>query len=146
VQATQTRSAPTPTDPISQFFSNLAQPGHLAPLEGESATVRFDVKDGKTAEQWYVTVHDGDVTVTRRDDPADAIVTAERPHLEAIMAGQMNATAAVLRGVLNLEGSMAALVMFQRCLPGPPGSTGRAASISSQTVMAKHNQKPRRPA
>ncbi len=147
--ATKTQSAPTATDPISQFFVDLAQPGHLATLESQSATLRFDVKDGASKdgasmEHWYLTVHDGDVTVAQKNDHADAVVTVERPQLEAIVAGQMNATAAVLRGVLNCEGSMAALVMFQRCLPGPPGSTGRAAPISSQTVMSWHEQKPRR--
>jgi putative sterol carrier protein len=144
VPATQTRSAPTAPDAISQFFADLAQPGHLATLESESASLRFDVKDGASVQHWYVTIHDGDVAVTRRDDPADAVVTADRPNLEAIMSGQMNAMAAVLRGILDCQGSMAALVMFQRCLPGPPGSTGRAAPISSQTVMGSHDQKPRR--
>ncbi len=141
---TKNPSAPTGPDAIGQFFADLAQPGHLATLESESASLRFDVKDGASVQQWYVTVHDGDVAVTHRGDPADAVVTTDQPHLEAIMSGQMNAMAAVLRGVLDCQGSMAALVMFQRCLPGPPGSTGRAAPISSQTVMASHNQKPRR--
>jgi SCP-2 sterol transfer family len=144
VPATKNPSAPTAPDAISQFFADLAQPGHLATLESESGSLRFDVKDDGSVQHWYVTVHDGDVAVTRRGDPADAIVTADRKHLEAIMSGQMNAMAAVLRGVLDCQGSMATLVMFQRCLPGPPGSTGRAAPISSQTVMASHNQKPRR--
>ncbi len=146
VPATQTPFAPIAADPISQFFADLARPGHLATLESESATLRFDVKDGASVQQWYVTVHDGDVSVTRQDGPADAVVTVDRPHLEAITRGAMNATAAVLRGVLSCEGSMAALIMFQRCLPGPPGSAGRTAPIGSQTVMAQHHQKPRRPA
>jgi SCP-2 sterol transfer family len=145
VPATKNPSAPTAPDAISQFFADLAQPGHLATLESESGSLRFDVKDGASVQQWYVAVHDGDVAITRRGDPADAVVTADRPHLEAIMSGQMNATAAVLRGVLDCQGSMATLVMFQRCLPGPSGSTGRAAPMSSQAVMASHNQQPRRP-
>jgi putative sterol carrier protein len=146
VPATQTRSAPTAADPISQFFTSLAQPGHLATFESESATLRFDVKDGASVQRWHITVDDGDVTVTRRTDPADAVVTADRPQLEAIVTGRVNATAALLRGVVTCEGKMAALIMFQRCLPGPPGSKGRVAPITSQTVMAQHQQKPRRPA
>jgi hypothetical protein len=63
-------------------------------------------------------------------------VHIERPHLEAIVSGRLNAQAALLRGLLTCEGSMAALIMFQRCLPGPPGSTGRVAPISSQAVTA----------
>jgi len=65
----------------------------------------------------------------------------DRPHLEAMVTGRLNAQAALLRGLLTCEGSMAMLIMFQRCLPGPRGSTGRVAPISSETVMAQ-----RRPA
>jgi SCP-2 sterol transfer family len=146
VATTTARSAPRAADPISQFFTGLAQPGHLATFESESATLRFDVKGGPSVQRWHVTVDDGDVTITRRADPADAVVTAEAPQLEAIVTGRVNATAAVLRGLLDCQGSMAALIMFQRCLPGPPGSKGRVAPISSETVMAQHDQKPRRPA
>jgi hypothetical protein len=139
------RSAPPAPDAISQFFSCLTEPGHLATFESENATVRFDVKDGASVQRWHVTIHDGDVAVARRGGTADAVVTTGRPQLEAIVTGQVNAMAALLRGLLTCEGSMAALMMFQRCLPGPPGSTGRVPPITSQTVMAQHNQKPRRP-
>jgi putative sterol carrier protein len=146
VSPTQTRSAPTEAGPISQFFDDLTQPGHLATLESERATLRFDVRDGSSVQRWYVSVHDGDVAVTHQNAPADAVVTIDRPHLEAIVSGRLNATAALLRGLLTCEGSVAAVMMFQRCLPGPPGSTGRVAPITSQTVMAQHDPSQRRPA
>ena len=135
----------TSADPITDFFTSLTEPGHIATFEREFATLRFDVGDspGVSAgvEYWYVTVHDGDVTVTRQKSAADAIVRISRPYLEAIVTGRMNAQAANLRGLLTCEGSMAALMMFQRCLPGPPGSTGKVAPISSQTVMAQRRPK-----
>jgi alkyl sulfatase BDS1-like metallo-beta-lactamase superfamily hydrolase len=130
-------------DPISQFFANLAAPGHLATFEGHSATLRFDVHDGGQVQHWYVVVNDGDVAVTHQDavtrqnKGADAVIHVDRAPFEAIVTGRMNAMAALLRGVLTCEGSMAALMMFQRCLPGPPDSTGRVAPIGSQTVMAQ---------
>jgi hypothetical protein len=124
-------------DPISQFFADLAAPGHLATFDGDSATLRFDVHDGGQVQHWYVAVTDGDVAVSRQNKAAEAVIHVERPTFEAIVTGRMNAQAALLRGVLTCEGSMAALMMFQRCLPGPPGSTGRVAPISSQTVMAQ---------
>jgi len=130
-------------DPISQFFANLAAPGHLATFESHSATLRFDVHDGGQDQHWYVAVNNGDVAVnrqnavTRQNRGADAVIHVDRPPFEAIVTGRMNAMAALLRGVLTCEGSMAALMMFQRCLPGPPDSTGRVAPISSQTVMAQ---------
>ncbi|HEY2506127.1 MAG TPA: SCP2 sterol-binding domain-containing protein [Streptosporangiaceae bacterium] len=128
-------------DPISQFFAEFAAPGHLATFEGDSATLRFDVDDDSQVQHWYVAVRDGDVAVTRQTDAADAVIQVDRPIFEAIVTGRMNAQAALLRGVLSCAGSMAALMMFQRCLPGPPGSTGRVAPITSQTVMAQRRPK-----
>jgi SCP-2 sterol transfer family len=145
VVTARSRSASAPSDPISQFFADLAQPGHLATFESESATLRFDVPDGSRTERWYVAVNDGDVSVARQGGQTDAIVTTGRPVLEAIVAGRLNAQAALLRGLVQCQGSMAALMTFQRCLPGPPGSRGRVAPISSATVTAQHNVKQRRP-
>jgi SCP-2 sterol transfer family len=123
-------------DPVSRFFASLAEPGRISTFEGESASLRFDIGSGSGGhrERWRVQVTDGEVAVTRASAPADAVVHIERPHLEAIVTGRLNAQAALLRGLLTCEGSVAALIMFQRCLPGPPGSTGRVAPISSQTV------------
>ncbi|MGI9007787.1 MAG: SCP2 sterol-binding domain-containing protein [Streptosporangiaceae bacterium] len=129
-------------DRVGHFFQRLAAAGHVATFEGQPpVTLRFDLTDGTAADRWYVTVSNGDVEVTQRDRPADAVARTERRHFEAMAAGTMNAQAAMLRGLLACEGSMAALVMFQRCLPGPPGSTGRVAPISGATVTAE-----RRPA
>jgi len=144
--------------PIDRFFGGLAEAGHIATFERETATIRFDLLDRENlddqnrdrherVEHWYLTMADGEVTVTRQDwpaddrpaddRPADAIVRARRPDFEAIVTGRLNAQAAILRGLATCEGNMAAVVMFQRCLPGPPGSTGRVAPISARTVMAQ---------
>jgi SCP-2 sterol transfer family len=140
VTTTQARSAPAEADPISQFFDDLARPGHLATFESESATIRLDVPGGDArVDRWFITIHDGDVSVTHNRGPADAVVTIARPAAVQMVTGRLNAQAAMLRGLLTCEGSMAACMMFQRCLPGPPGSTGRVAPISSAAVMAKHD-------
>jgi SCP-2 sterol transfer family len=134
-------------DPIAQFFAILAE-GHHATFAGESATLRFDIAEGRgdngrdgagsgKIERWRLAVSDGDVTAARQDGPADAVVHVHRPYLEEMVTGRLNAQAALLRGLLTCEGSMAALMMFQRCLPGPPGSKGRVAPIAGQTVMAQ---------
>jgi SCP-2 sterol transfer family len=131
-------ASPKPgADPISKFFASLAAPGQIATFAGESATLRFDVTSGSKMQHWHLTISNGSVSVTRDNSPADAIVQLERPYLEDIVTGRLNAQAAMLRQVLTVDGSMAALMMFQRCLPGPRGSTGRVAPISSQTVMAQ---------
>jgi hypothetical protein len=122
---------------VREFFGQLAQPGRVTTFEGESATLRFDVVDGERVDRWHVTVADGDVTVTRRNAPAAVVVRLNRPDVEAIVTGRMNAQAALLRGLLTYEGDVANLMMFQRCLPGPPGSTGRVVPISSRAVMSE---------
>jgi hypothetical protein len=133
-------------DPVTQFFAALDEPGHLATFEGNSATVRFDVlgqKDlgEKTVERWHVSITRGDVAVTHGSEPADATVRIDRRHLAEMVTGRLNAQAAFLRGLFTVAGSVGALMMFQRCLPGPPGSTGRVAPISSKTVMAQRGMK-----
>lgn len=122
---------------MREFFGQLAQPGRVTTFEGESATLRLDVVDGERVDRWHVTVADGDVTVTRRNAPAAVVVRLNRPDVEAIVTGRMNAQAALLRGLLTYEGDIANLMMFQRCLPGPPGSTGRVVPISSRAVMSE---------
>jgi len=131
------RSASLASDPVTRFFAVLAQPGHLETFEGESATLRFEVLDGERVDRWYLTVANGDVTVARRNGPADVVVRIKRPDMEAMLTGRLNAQAALLRGLLGFDGDVAALMMFQRCLPGPPGSTGKVAPITSKTVMAE---------
>ncbi len=124
-------------DPISEFFLLLEDPGRISTFEGESASLRFDVGNGAATDRWRVQVTDGKVTVSRANAAADAVIKIGRPQMVALVTGRLNAQAAILRGLLVCEGSMAALVMFQRCLPGPPGSVGRVAPISSQTVTAQ---------
>jgi hypothetical protein len=128
-------------DPVTQFFAALDEPGHLATLEGDSTVIHFDVLDGKKVERWHVSITRGEVAVTHSAGPADATVRIDRGHFEAIVTGHLNAQAAFLRGLFACEGSVGALMMFQRCLPGPPGSTGRVAPISSKTVMAERGTK-----
>ena len=128
-------------DPVTQFFAALDEDGHLATLDGDSTVIRFDVLDGKKVERWRVSIARGEVAVTHSADPADSTVRIDRGHFEAIVTGHLNAQAAFLRGLFVCEGSVGALMTFQRCLPGPPGSTGRVAPISSQAVMAGRRTK-----
>lgn len=128
-------------DKVGRFFQRLAESGHVATFEGHPpVTLRFDLVDGDATDRWHMAVSNGDVKVSRRGGPVDAVARLERRHFEAMATGRMNAQAAMLRGLLACDGSMAALVMFQRCLPSPPGSTGRIAPISGKTVTAQKNR------
>jgi putative sterol carrier protein len=122
-------------DPVAAFFDGLRRQAHVPTFEEENATIRFDAVTGNTIERWRVTVADGDVGVTRQNLAADSVVRMRRADLAAMVTGKLNAQAAVLRGLIATEGKLAAFMMFQRCLPGPPGSTGKVAPISGTTVM-----------
>jgi putative sterol carrier protein len=124
-------------DPLACFFDALADRGHEGVLAGESATLRFDVAEGETSQRWYVTVTNGDVSVSHKRSRADAVVRADSVSLTAVVSGRSNAMAAMLRGLLVVEGDWAPLAMFQRILPGPPDSKGRVDPISREMVMAQ---------
>jgi hypothetical protein len=135
------RAGPAAADPVTRFFAALDQPGHLATFEGESAAIRLEVLDGTKVDRWHVAITRGDVAVTHGGGRADATLRIERRYLQALVTGRLNAQAAYLRGLFVFSGSVGALMMFQRCLPGPPGSSGRVAPISSQAVMAERGMK-----
>jgi putative sterol carrier protein len=126
-----------PQDLIAEFFCGLAEQSKVPTFAGQSATLRFDIGDDDgNVERWHVAVDKGKATVSRQHKAADAVVRVNRREVEALVTGRMNAQAALLRGALECEGSLAALMMFQRCLPGPPGATGRVEPIDSATVMS----------
>jgi len=128
---------PDAADPVGEFFTALGRQRHIATFERESATLRFDIADGERVRRWLVIVDNGTVAVSHRNGRADAVVRMRRADAEAIVTGRINAQAAMLRGLIACQGSVGALTMFQRCLPGPPDSTGRVAPITSEQVMAE---------
>ncbi|RZU49399.1 SCP-2 sterol transfer family protein [Krasilnikovia cinnamomea] len=118
-------------DPISDFFEDLSQRKHDPRLSHVTATVRFDIVDGRQTDSWRLVVRDGQLEVEPGDGAADATVTAERTVFEGLVSGTVNAMAALLRGELLLEGNANLIVSVQRLFPGPPG--GR----SPRTIPAK---------
>ena len=112
-------------DPTADFFDELARRGHEPLLAKGTGTLRFDLVDGKRTERWLVTVKKGDIGVSHRNVQADCVVRADRALFEAIARGEQNAMAAILRGSVDVEGSVGLLVLFQRLFPGPPRSRRR---------------------
>jgi putative sterol carrier protein len=71
-------------------------------------------------------VDKGDVEVKHKGGEADCVMRADRKVFEGMIAGRVNAFAAVLRGAVTVEGDPTLLVLLQRVLPGPPNAKGRA--------------------
>lgn len=112
-------------DAVAEHFDALAARGHEPLLEKITATLRFDILNGKRTERWFLTVKKGDVAVSRRNVRADTVIRGQRPLLERLLSGKANAVAAMLRGELSVEGRPELLVQFQRLLPRPGGTRSR---------------------
>jgi putative sterol carrier protein len=119
------------TDPTVEFFGELAERGHDPLLEHVKGTMRFELADGKRVDRWFLTVDKGDLDVSRRNRSADCTFRVNKALFDGIAGGEVNATAAVLRGAVAVDGDWKLLVMFQRLLPGPPGKRGRRRNSSN---------------
>ena len=108
------------TDATTQFFEDLDARGHEPLLEKATGTLRIELLNGKRRARWLVTVKKGDVAVSHANAKADCVVRMDQALFEQIVTGKENATAALLRGLLAVEGNPQLLVLFQRLFPGPP--------------------------
>jgi hypothetical protein len=115
-------------DAIERFFAGLAGRGVEPLLKGASGTLRFDLANGSRVDRWYVSVTKGDVEVSHRNAAADAVIRADRGLFERVVGGRVNATAALLRGVLEVDGDLGLLMLFQRLFPGPPRARRRSTT------------------
>ena len=106
--------------PTAEFFDELKRKGREPLLKGESGTLRFDLLDGERVEHWSVVMASGDVTVSRRRGPADAVVRLRKETFDGMVSGRVNAMAATLRGEIVPEGDLGLVMLFQRLFPGPP--------------------------
>jgi predicted lipid carrier protein YhbT len=106
-------------DSTSRFFSRLEDRG-TDPRAGRArGTVRLELEDG---EHWYVTLNRGALGVSHEAADADCTVRTDRATLEGMVEGRVNATAALLRGLVHAEGDVELLIYLQRLFPSPPGA------------------------
>jgi SCP-2 sterol transfer family len=120
------------SEPIEEFFERLTRgvPDRLRRADG---SLRIDLTSGTTTERWFVTMHEGDVSVSHRNAKADSVIRTSKDQFEGMITGRVNAMSAALRGVVSLEGDPTLLVLFQRALPGPPSTaTGQGAAATGR--------------
>jgi putative sterol carrier protein len=115
------------TTATATFFEDLGRTGHVPLLQRVRGTMRFDLDADGSIEHWYVSVDKGLVKVSRRKATADAVVHADRALVDDIVQGRVNATAALLRGLIFVEGNLGLIMVFQRLFPGPTKAQGPAA-------------------
>jgi hypothetical protein len=106
----------------AEFFEQLGRRGHEPILEEMTGTIRFDLTDERGTDQWFVTITDGDVRVSRGDHPADCVLHARRAVSDQMATGQLHPLPAWLRNLFWLEGNASLFRVFTTIFPGPPGA------------------------
>lgn len=106
-------------DPTSMFFERLEECGAESRAGRVRGTVRVEVEDG---ERWCVTFDRGALGVSRDVLDAECVVRTDRATLDGMVEGRVNATAALLRGLVQAEGDVELLIYLQRFFPSPPGA------------------------
>ena len=87
-------------EPTREFFKRLAEQ-HQPPLESMMGSVRFDIADGERTEHWLPADPQGRYRRVPQGRRADCVISADIATFDAILAGRMNAMAAVLRGAVG---------------------------------------------
>ena len=122
------------TDTTEAFFDELAHRGYEPRAANMRGSVRLDLRRGKRTERRLVSVDGGDIAVSRTNAPADAVVRMDEALFEALVRGEANAMAAMLRGALTIEGDRGLLLLFQRLLgPATPREAPSEASTARST-------------
>jgi putative sterol carrier protein len=97
-----------------EFFDDLSSREHEPLLERVDATVRFDVVDGEHTEHRLTRINHGHISVSAEYGAADCAMRADRSAFDAIVGGRISGMAALLRGVLTVDGDPELLVLSQR--------------------------------
>lgn len=105
-------------DATEQFFDELATRGHEPLLQKASGSVRIELVDGKRVDRRLIEIARGDIAVSRRTARADCVLRMEKALFDGIVTGRVNATAALLRGAMRVEGDVQLIVLLQRLFPG----------------------------
>jgi predicted lipid carrier protein YhbT len=112
------REAIVGDEPASTFFQRLGERGTEPRAGRVRGTVRVEVEDG---DRWCVTFDRGALGVSRDALDAECVVRTDQATLEGMVEGRVNATAALLRGLVQAEGDVELLIYLQRFFPSPPG-------------------------
>jgi predicted lipid carrier protein YhbT len=123
------------TDPTTAFFDELASMGDVPLLHSTSGTIRIDLIDNSDIVRWYITIERGNVKVSHRNAKADAVMRTEKKLFDGMAKGTVNATTAMLRGVLGLEGDLGLVASLARMLPGPPRSLASFLERQKETAQ-----------
>jgi hypothetical protein len=116
-------------DPVNAFFDELAQRGHDQLLCRGESVGRFEVVQGDRVDRWLIIIKGGHIAVSRDDmGEPDWVMRAQRDDFIQILAGELSALAALVRGKLyvDIHGGTQSFALLNRLFAGPPDSRKRA--------------------
>jgi putative sterol carrier protein len=110
----------------SGFLTALASAEHDSSLGRADGALRIELERNGKTERWFLEVHQGEVTVSRKRVPYDGTIRTTGELFDRMASGEANAMTALLRGEIQVEGDAELLVLVQRLFPSPPRrSTGK---------------------
>jgi putative sterol carrier protein len=113
---------------LEEFTAQLGLRGHVRLLERTSGTVLCELDDDGRTERWYVNVKRGDVSLAKSlpkgASAPDCTLRTTAATFKAIRTGQLNLMAAILRGLLSIEGKVALAVALQGLFDPSIGAAG----------------------
>jgi putative sterol carrier protein len=119
-------------DELEEFTEQLGYRGHLKLLERQSGAVLIELEDDGRTERWYVNVKRGDVSLSKSlpegVSAPDCVLRTKASTFKAVRTGELNLMAAVLRGLLSIEGNVALVVALQGLFRPSAGAAGQAAA------------------
>jgi putative sterol carrier protein len=117
---------------MDEFHDELGERRHVRLLERTSGTVLVELEDDGRTERWYVNVRRGDVTLSKSMPKGasrpDCVLRTKASTFKAIRTGELNLVAAVLRGLLSIEGKVALAVALQGLFRPSVGAAGEAVA------------------
>jgi putative sterol carrier protein len=106
----------TTGDQVAAFFDDLGGPEYEPMLRNVSGTVRVDLASGKSTERWLVAIRKGNLAVSRRNVAADTVIRMNKRLFEALVEGETNLFAAMLRGEIEIDGDYGLMIVLRRLL------------------------------
>jgi putative sterol carrier protein len=103
------------TSQTTQLFDRLGRREYEPLLRRANGVMRFDIVDDDGREDaWCVAIDHGHVAVSQQAATYDARLRAPRALFVQIATGDANATSAMLRGAIEVEGEWRLIVLAQR--------------------------------
>jgi hypothetical protein len=120
------------SDPVGEFMERLGEQGFDPRLGHIKGTIRIESQRSNRVEHWLVTLDRGAIAVSRDDAPADTTVRTDSETLEGLIDGSVNGMAAMLRGLVTVEGELDLLLYFARLFGPPPGTQSRSPAAVAE--------------